>query len=411
MEYTSIGQLYRREIFLCKLFGGFMFSSKRKALSVSYISLVLAGRLLLLHSGADLMEFFARDKSLSKRTLANLNLYFRVFVIVAIPIIIALLVQGVRHHNILTLVLQKRILLHNHVDVHMERHLSRKNPLSRTGRAGKTSLKSDFFWRMLCLRLILATALRLVSQVALLLTIDPATRAQEMARLEALLWIILDQIGKNLLLFGAEFFQLRAFEIIYLAIIDSMTEMLRRLNKLNRLKCKSHNSKSRSDQNQSSYSTELLYQIRDVLIVLKRVGDIPFTMLYVIDIGTVIGTIGLSLALLSAESYWWALYTSTGTAITMIEMLADRLAFLRLHRQAELLSDAYLLRLVNHPYEQAHRVQNVANYRLAGYIRQALPSSWMNYDVRSLLLALLSAIAFMVGLQKIAETSFGSEKS
>ena len=47
--------------------------------------------------------------------------------------------------------------------------------------------------------------------------------------------------------------------------------------------------------------------------------------LSIINFLIVIGSMGLSLDLVSAKSYWWALYTSSATFIITTEMLVGRI--------------------------------------------------------------------------------------
>jgi hypothetical protein len=200
--------------------------------------------------------------------------------------------------------------------------------------------------------------------------------------------------------------------MISLAIVATMTDMLRRANEQLRL---THDTFGRRVNSRGAAGqelipiTELLVQVRDVLVVLRHIADISFALNTLNSLVIMLLNAGLLLALFPVNKYWHAFYCGFGFVWRLFRELSCRYVVLRFHREADKMHEICQRCLVNQSAER--RVDTLTNARLAEQITQLGPSTWINYKIESLLKTSLSTLALMVCLHRIAEVGFQATRS
>lgn len=214
--------------------------------------------------------------------------------------------------------------------------------------------------------------------------------------------------------------QSRAQELLTLAITVSMADALRRINEQNAANYKMQPARIKLDsfsQTAVGYknkpplklvpSTDLLVQVRDVLVVLGQVSNLTFVIHYLHELAWTLGIVFFALALLTVRASWWALYCACASVWIVLKLFAHRLIYRKLHNEANEIRETCQWHLANASYlTDSHRMETLTNLKLAEEITQTWPTNWIKYDIKSLISAALKAFCFVVALHKVAEVDF-----
>lgn len=465
MAHTSIGRIFQREIFICKLLGGFMFDWPPRWLAISYrIFMILAIRYIASKGYKATQKSF---KSLPTLVQTNLTLYFNAAYLLSVTCLIRLTLLEIQHHNVLTLILRKRIDTRYFKQIKMVQNKATINGgLKSAARCwlvafGQLRTPSiNLFRSVLIYIVVFDTIITYCRQISLdswsnaergrlnqrgynfvnytsdslslaskfnsskplsFISTNKTTSGLEETTaklddhvsptfgqvLQLCFWTLLTPIIRT-----AHLCQLQGFELLTLSITASMADALESTNEQEELNLRYFKkplasigrSSSKPQRLEMIPSTQLLVQVRDVLVVLRQIGQPSHTINYVTEFAWTLGAIGFALALMSADHPLWALYYGINSVWIMMKLLLRRIVFRRLHVVADTAQDHFQRQLIWAP-NGVRRVELVTNVKLAEEITQIWPTDWISYDIKSFFLSVLSAFAFMVSFHKMTEVT------
>jgi hypothetical protein len=364
--------------------------------------------------------FTIRLQALPKHTGDNINLYFQLHTINTVALLFVAIIREIMHFDALELILRKRVderYFRTLKLVGDKAHGGQFRPALAFGAPNKPSVDSYRYW--------LAVVVFLQAVYLFSLEVETRFRAEsgslnevQLNGAEYVKFLVTFIFVKTPCIFCvflvtimALICQYEGLVLVSLAIVAVVTDMLRRAKeqlRLTHVTCRRRvNSRGAAGQ-ELIQVTELLVQVRDVLVMLKHVADISFALSTLNALLSMLLNVGLALALLSVDRHWYAFFCGYGFFWRLFRELSYRYMLLRLHQEANQIRDICLRRLANQSAE--HRVDTLTNVKLAEQITQLDPTTWTVYKMESMLKASLSGFAFMVGLHRVAEVGFQASR-
>jgi hypothetical protein len=412
---TSIGELFGRELFVCRLVGGFMFSRLNRKLAIVY-------RILVLFLPPLISSQFAKTQSIILKELPkhmgnNLLLYTIVRSCTHGVLVFVAVFREIMYFDTLELIMRKRIDGRYFRKLKLvpsnKAHGGQLKPVLAFGTPDKSSV--DGYRRWLVAMIVGTTAyLFLTEAVTRFVTKSAAFNEMQPNSVEYMKFLATFIFVEApylfclvLMIILAVLCQHEGLVFISLAIFASMTDMLKRVNEQLRLTnslCCRRVTLSKASNQELIPVTELLIQVRNVMLVLRQATGLSFALNTLFGLTMMLESVGALIVLLSVEKYLYALFCGYVFFWRLVKEIAYRYVVLMLHNEAYKVHEFYQRRLADPTAER--RFEPLTNARLAEQIAQLGPSTWIDYKIEPLLKLTLSAFAFMVGLHRIAEASF-----
>lgn len=150
-------------------------------------------------------------------------------------------------------------------------------------------------------------------------------------------------------------------------------------------------------------TTQLLGQVRDVLIVLSRVLNVDFTAIYIHDYTMTLGLLGIVLANARSGSLALVGFFGFQVLLMILRMFSFRLSYHLLSEEIERIRDKSHRQLTGK--RCSSRVEAKTNCQLADELVQvmkSIPTDWFRHDIKALMSQILALFTFAVSLQQIA---------
>lgn len=460
-SHTSIEQVFRRELLLMRFSGGLLFDWPSKLLALAYRFLVMA---FMLYCRLNILKHIkAFSSMIPTHNRKMIDLYLSInFPVLASSLFTAIFLE-IRHHDIMNIVLKKRLqrayltrteltpVKRGTGQSQAKMNQAERLKLVQQTRPDETHMPSATFLRramvtnIIWLGLVLAVAefsspfvIRCTRNASgmqtlvggeigggnasdhLALDFHCNIRAlfNQLMRNDQPAWMfVVGQLSRLLVLLPfclvtslLVVCQFDGLVLVNLMMRACMTDMLVRTNEQEQLLQQGRvRNRLQSKDEPHLYlanivpTTELLLQIRDVLVVLRRSFNLNYVLVYIVQTTVMMVNYGSSFSLAATGRIWMTALSASLTVAIFVRMLTYRAVQDMLCGEAARLVEANQRKLA---YQSSRwRSETKTVVKLAEEIEQLAPTDWVKTDVKSLLSDSLRVFVFAVSLHQITEKS------
>lgn len=449
-ELTSIGLIHRHEILLIKLTGGFLFDWPNRWLALVYRVAVIFGITFLINVNTNSKLIGLRK---ARATMSSLLLYGWVLEKFAYFAVNYNIYLDFRRHANMRIILDKRL---------DSRYLNQLEP-ANGARQTRSTPNIKFLRRSVSIFFLIAVSSHFILEETLDF-IGSCSMYQEAKKSGANFssyidsWTPASQSGWNIStdcsissLFEQKRLYLRQssiarvfasyfveksvqlarialsklMEISYFSgqmyiqtmIIATMTDMVSRISEQDELvsKSKASNRETRRSHRRSTQERDqrprleiptvlMLVQVRDVLITLRESFGLNYMCIFISQMVPIVLIHGLTLGMFKLGLAQVGTILIAMIAERYFEIMIHRLVYQRLQDEVDKIGETSQLRLVRDVASESH-VESRAILKLTEDIGQISPTDWIEPDIKALMVTVLSAFAFIVGVHQITEKS------
>lgn len=402
-QFTSIEHVFRYQIFICKLFGGFLFDWPSRMLAIAY-RLIITIAVMSVKSKVYKFRFLG-DKNLDRSFLNNMQFYVTIYTFALVLSLFEVFIMDIRYHDTLTIILKKR--LHKLYLTMPEQNLvaadQRPRRSSKAERVRQNGIRT-LNRIMACNVVAFAILILIGSKIYYFQEIEQEFRSKSNT------WSVVIPVGKII-------FELLIHVILTLASIHlyglSMISHLIVACLTDILACVRRPGGQRAldiSQRPQVQATQVMIQVRDVLIVLSRVLNLDFGFIYAHDFSLAMAMMGIALTNASSHEPILAWFFGAQVLFMIARMFSFRFSYHLLREEVEQIKDECHKQLT---ISRGHssRVEAKTNCQLAEELQvilKSIPTDWFKCDIKSLMKQILSLFAFTVSLQRIATTRLGN---